>query len=208
MKKIKKKIMIVDYKLNNLFSIKNALDFLGYEAFISSDPDLLKKTDFVVLPGIGSFPEGMKKLHKLNLVNPLKNFISSGKKFMGICLGFQMLFQESSEFVNTKGLGVIKGKVKKLNGNKKFLRIPHIGWNKIEIMNNYKREVSFQKKYFYFVHSFYAIPNNKNEIFSLTKYENIKFCSSIKKNNIFACQFHPEKSGIAGLKLIKSFFGN
>jgi len=200
--------MIVDYKLNNLFSIKNALDFLGYEAFISSDPDLLKKTDFVVLPGIGSFPEGMKKLHKLNLVNPLKNFISSGKKFMGICLGFQMLFQESSEFVNTKGLGVIKGKVKKLNGNKKFLRIPHIGWNKIEIMNNYKREVSFQKKYFYFVHSFYAIPNNKNEIFSLTKYENIKFCSSIKKNNIFACQFHPEKSGIAGLKLIKSFFGN
>ena len=208
MKKIKKKIMIVDYKLNNLFSIKNALDFLGYEAFISSDPDLLKKTDFVVLPGIGSFPEGMKKLHKLNLVNPLKNFISSGKKFMGICLGFQMLFQESSEFVNTKGLGVIKGKVKKLNGNKKFLRIPHIGWNKIEIMNNYKREVSFQKKYFYFVHSFYAIPNNKNEIFSLTKYENIKFCSSIKKNNIFACQFHPETSGIAGLKLIKSFFGN
>ncbi len=208
MKKIKKKIMIVDYKLNNLFSIKNALDFLGYEAFISSDPDLLKKTDFVVLPGIGSFPEGMKKLHKLDLVNPLKNFISSGKKFMGICLGFQMLFQESSEFGKTKGLGVIKGKVKKLNGNKKFLRIPHIGWNKIEIMNNFKREVSFQKKYFYFVHSFYAIPNNKNEIFSLTKYENIKFCSSIKKNNIFACQFHPEKSGAAGLKLIKSFFGN
>jgi imidazole glycerol-phosphate synthase subunit HisH len=206
--KRKKRILVIDYKLNNLFSIKNALDYLGYDPIISSESKMIEKVDYVVLPGIGAFPQGMKKLKSLNLVDPLKKFINSGKKFLGICLGFQMLFEQSYEFKKTRGLGIIKGSVEKLSKKKNFLRIPHIGWNKVIMKKNQNAKILNENNYFYFVHSYIAVPKKKNEIYTFTKYQNHKFCSSIKKNNIFACQFHPEKSGKAGLSLIKNFFDN
>jgi glutamine amidotransferase len=203
------KVVIVDYKLGNLFSIEHALAIIGLNSEISSNPHQILSADALVLPGVGSFKEAMNSLKQLDLINPLKDYIDTGKPLLGICLGFQLLFSESEEFGHHQGLDVIQGTIKKFESTDK-LKVPHIGWNKLTISN----EESWKKSPFvelkdssmvYFVHSYYASVSNKEYILSNTTYDTLTFPSSIIKDNIFATQFHPEKSQTNGLVLLNNF---
>jgi glutamine amidotransferase len=207
-------IAVIDYKMSNMFSIKNALDVLGYNSQITSKSREILKADGAVLPGVGSFPDAMQHLHDLELINVIKEFISSGKPFMGICLGLQLLFSKSEEFHDCEGINIIDGKVESFSKYLSTQRIPHVGWNTVinhnpqnnnsSALNN---KIQFcDNQYYYFVHSFFVKPDNKDHVFTKTCYVNFEFCSSVVVNNIFACQFHPEKSGVRGLKILKNFF--
>ena len=207
-------ISIIDYKMSNMFSIKNALDSLGYSSEITSNEKKILSSDGSVLPGVGSFPEAMNHLHKLNLVEVIKEFVISGKPFMGICLGLQLLFNRSEEFESYKGLGIIDGTVEGLSKYPTIDRVPHVGWNTVKINSLTKQNLSYRSskirldnnEYYYFVHSYFVNPENKDDIFTTTKYGEIEFCSSIARDNVFASQFHPEKSGAKGIKLLREFF--
>lgn len=203
------KIAIVDYKLSNLFSVQHACEYVGLKAQITSDPREVKNADAVILPGVGAFGDAMENLRKLKLVEPLISHIKQGKPFMGVCLGLQLLFEESQEFGSHKGLGVLKGTVvkfpEKIKDNKQ-IRIPHIGWDKIEIK---KPDLHFSGmksgEFMYFVHSYFVIPSDHDIIATTTNYEGIEFVSGVSKDNIFAVQFHPEKSGPRGPTLYSNF---
>ena len=207
------KIAVIDYKMSNMFSINNALISLGFRSKITSDPNAILRADGAVLPGVGSFPEAMRHLNDLQLNDVIKDFIISGKPFMGICLGLQLLFSESDEFESCKGLGIIDGTV---IGFSKYINsepIPHIGWNTVYSPNLVKSNINYASKigiaennYYYFVHSFFVQPKQKNNILTVTRYGDYEFCSSILKGNVFACQFHPEKSGPRGLNIFRNFF--
>lgn len=208
---MKKNIIIIDYHLGNLYSVKNAFKKLNLDISISSNEDKIQNADALILPGVGAFKEAMTNLEKYNLINVIKNFIISGKPFMGVCLGLQLLFEESNEFENSKGLGIIKGKVSKLTFDSvNNIKIPHIGWNSI-----YKRNINDWNNTplqdlkngtdMYFVHSYHVKPLDESIISSYTNYNDLIFASSIKKDNIFACQFHPEKSAKEGLDIYSNW---
>lgn len=208
---MRKNIVIVDYGLGNLFSIEQACKHLGYSTTLSSDPSIILGASNLILPGVGSFEIAMKQLIAFNLIETLTTFVKTGKPIMGVCLGMQLLFDESNEFGKHNGLGFIKGKVIKfppIVKNQK-IRIPHIGWNKI-----YKSELDWtntplvninNESLMYFVHSYYVQPELNENILTRTNYEGFEFCSSIKKDNIFGFQFHPEKSGKDGLMIYDNF---
>ena len=207
------KIAVIDYQMSNMFSIKNALTALGFDVEITSDYSTIISCDGAILPGVGSFPEAMKHIKELNLEASITDFIASGKPFLGICLGFHLLFDKSNEIEDTFGLGIIPGEVKRLSMLNEEIRIPHVGWNKIQkkqilnIKNNFDPFKKLnEQEYFYFIHSFYVEPEDNNDIYSTTEYGGINFCSSILKENIFACQFHPEKSGIKGANVLSEIF--
>ncbi len=196
------KVGIIDYKLNNLFSIYNALRKIGYKTnIIDLNVRNYKTYDLVVLPGVGSYSHAMDYIKKFNIDKKIYDFISKKESLLfGICLGMQLLFEESSEFKNTKGLGIISGFVENLKNDKKT-PVPHIGWNNlINLRNN---DLRIKKKNFYFIHSLYCKPKDKKVILTETKYGKNNFCSSIYHKNIFATQFHPEKSGHNGIELLK-----
>ena len=204
------KIVIVDYGIGNVKSIINAFENQGERIFLSRDRDIILGADGIILPGVGAFSHGMNNLNKYGLVTILKDYVKTGKPLLGICLGMQMLLEESEEFGNTKGIGLIKGKVIKFpleQTNK--VKLPHISWNEIQPKKiNWKNTILDnidENSDMYFVHTFIAEPDNENEILSVTKYHNQVFCSSIKKENIYGCQFHPEKSSKKGLSIIKNF---
>ncbi len=162
---------------------------------------------------MGSFHEAMKNINKLDLAGPIREFVFSGKPFMGICLGLQLLLNESEEFGYTDGLGIVEGKVENFAKHKSVRIVPHIGWNCVRMEEKIKKTIGIdlQKElengeYFYFVHSYYVIPANKSDICTITEYSGIEFCSSVFRDNILACQFHPEKSGKKGLKILENFF--
>ncbi len=184
-------IAIIDYGAGNIMSVKKALDYLGVQSRISSNPKDILTADRVILPGVGNFGDCMKNLQKRNLIEPIKEFINSGKPFFGICVGIQLLFESSEEAPDIKGLGIIKGKCVKFRQGK----VPQIGWNNIT-------SKTIGNGYVYFVNSYYAIPDDKNIIESIGDYYN-EYVAAIKKDNIFATQFHPEKSGEFGLKILK-----
>lgn len=205
-----KNIIIVDYQLGNLFSVKHALINIGLNARISSVASDIEKADAVVLPGVGAFQDAMRNLNEHDLIVPIRDFIKTGKPFMGVCLGLQLLFTESEEFGSGRGLDIISGVVKKFpssaaNGN--LIKVPQIAWNKIFQYPAGWMDSPLQDMetgtFMYFVHSFYILPQNELFNLSWTQYCDMKYPSSIKKNNIFACQFHPEKSAIDGLKIYK-----
>ena len=189
-------IAIVDYGAGNLKSVKNALDYLNVDSIITDDPKNIKKADRLILPGDGSFGYMIENLEKKDLVNPIKNFIKSGKPFLGICLGLQGLFEESEESPKVKGLSIFKGKVLKFRKGK----VPQIGWNKIFP----KQKNIFKEDFMYFVNSYYVVPKDNSITATITDY-NGNFVSAIESNNITAMQFHPEKSGKAGIELLKSW---
>ena len=204
------KIVIIDYGIGNVKSIMNAFKKNNITPVLSNQASEIMSADGVILPGVGAFARGMNNLNKLNLVSILRKYTDTGKPFMGICLGMQMLLDESEEFGNTKGLGVISGKVIKLpTQNNQHEKLPHVSWNEIEKKNiewdNTILDKIERKTNAYFVHSFVADPINKDEILSTTEYSDYRFCSSIKKGNIYGCQFHPEKSGKSGLKILNNF---
>ena len=207
------KIAVIDYQLSNMFSIKNALSILGFEVEITSDYSTILSCDGAILPGVGSFPEAINNIKELNLDDAIKDFIASGKTFVGICLGFQLLFDKSDEIEDTFGLGILPGEVKSFSALNDRIRVPHVGWNNVKkkqmlnINNNLNPLKKFNdEEYFYFIHSCYVKPMDNNDIYTSTQYGGIDFCSSILKENIFACQFHPEKSGKKGIRILSEIF--
>jgi len=199
---MKPKIVIIDYGMGNLRSVQKAFEVSGVNPKVTSSRFDIGKADKIILPGVGAFSQAMHELKKNGLIEVLKDKICSGTPYLGLCLGLQILFS-SSEEGSAKGLGLLPGKVKKFNGNEK---VPHMGWNTLSLKKRncpLMKGVS-KKDFFYFVHSFYAVPEDKNTILSTTDY-GINFCSSIWQDNIFATQFHPEKSQQAGLRIIGNF---
>lgn len=209
-----KKIAIIDYQLGNLFSVQQTCLHLGYDAKVTSNPQDIIEADYAILPGVGAFRDSMKNMEKLDLIAPIREFIASGKPFMGVCLGLQLLFTESEEFGSSKGLNIIDGIVKRFsskNTEGNVLKVPQIAWNKIyepykNAWTNSPLSICQEGSYMYFVHSFYVKPTSDATILSTTNYGGYDYCSSIIKDNIFACQFHPEKSGETGLTIYKKFF--
>jgi glutamine amidotransferase len=214
------KITIVDYGLGNLFSVKQACLITGMHATITNNKKEIINSDAIILPGVGAFRDAIKNLRKLDLVEILRE-IALTKPFIGICLGMQLLMSESYEFGLYKGLDIIKGKVIRfenpVDNAGKLLKVPHIGWNRVN-----RNEYSINKnewrdsllkglkngEFMYFVHSFYVKPDDSSIILSMSNYGNIEFCSSIKHKNIFACQFHPERSSSNGLKIYQNLKNN
>lgn len=206
-----KKVTIVDYKCGNIFSLKNILNKFDYDTEITDDPDKISSASKVILPGVGAFPIGIQNLKKNNIDESLKDFLSKGKYLLGICLGMQLLLSKSDEFGENNGLDLIKGRVTKLDPSNEKIKVPHIGWSKAKIISNKSNlsENFFQNlkdnSYFYFIHSFKVETNNFSDTWAFTNYGANKFSSVIGKENIIGCQFHPEKSGFNGEKLIKNF---
>lgn len=213
MKKNKEYIAIVDYQLSNMFSVKHVFDFLGINAIITSDPAQVMEARAAVLPGVGAFGDAMVNLKKFGLDKSLIAFSGSGKPLLGVCLGLQLLFTKSHEFGEHKGLGLIEGDVAKfptINDRKELVRIPQIGWNNIErpktnTWKNTPLRTLKNNSFMYFVHSYFVRPTDKSVITSLTTYYGVSYCSSITKDNIFATQFHPEKSAKDGVAIYKNW---
>ena len=209
-------IAIIDYHMGNIFSLENLLNMLGYKTKVTSDRNQILSSDAAILPGIGGFPSAMKYIEELDLSETIKDYVDTGKPIMGICLGFQLLFDESEEMGKTFGLGVLPGKVESFTKYNPVLRVPHVGWNAVEKQTgfdfcdtvNFSTPLLDNEEYFYFLHSYIVNPCDKSIIFTETKYFDVAFCSSIIFENIFACQFHPEKSGVKGIKIFQNFFDN
>jgi glutamine amidotransferase len=199
-------IAIIDYGMGNLRSVQKGFERVGHEAVVTSDAKTILSAGKVVLPGVGAFPDCMRNLEQYNLIDAVHKTIKSGKPFLGICLGLQLLFTESEEFGISKGLDIIKGRVIRFKGPEfADLKIPHMGWNSISIQ---RRAPALQdvpdNSYVYFVHSYHVVPDDKSVIATTTPY-GIEFVSSIWRDNILAVQFHPEKSQALGLSILKRF---
>ena len=203
-------IAIVDYKMGNLASVRKALEYIHRECRITDDPDFIRNSDALILPGVGAYAPAMEALRAKGLDSVVKDFASSGKPVLGICLGMQLMLDESEEGAtesgNIKGLGLIPGSVKKFPSDKTVdqgLKVPQIGWNKLtDVTGSLLRE----EDYVYFVHSFYCDPKDPKDAAAYTTY-GIKYACALEKDNIFATQFHPEKSGEAGLQILERFSG-
>ena len=197
-------ITVVDYGMGNLRSVAKALEKVGLDIKVSSNPEDIKTSKAIVVPGVGAFGDAVHNLKRLNLFNEIKNHIEEGKPYLGICLGLQLLFEYGYEFGSHKGLGVFKGKVVRFE-EKEGYKIPHMGWNQIHKKKESKMFSGIDEgEFFYFVHSFYAIPEEEGIISSTTDYIT-DFCSAVEKDNVWAVQFHPEKSQKIGLKLLSNF---
>ncbi len=198
-------IAIIDYGVGNLFSLQSSFKFIGEEAVVTQDKKVIDKAERIILPGVGAFGDAIEKLNNSGMAEVLLKEVRKGKPVMGICLGMQLLFDESYEFGVHKGLGLIQGKIVPFEGRiDKNLRIPQIGWNSLKLYNNSPifKELS-DNDYVYFVHSYFAECDKKNVI--ATSDYGIEFTAAVQKDNVFGCQFHPEKSGEIGLKILKGF---
>ena len=203
------RVAIIDYQMNNLFSIEAACKYNKVKTIITSDHEEIMSSKFSILPGVGAFNAAMERIKILKLDKTIKKFIDTGRPFLGICLGFQLLFQESEEFGKTKGLDIMEGKIKKFNFKNQQFQIPYIGWNKIKKEKSWAKTIlkeSTENKLKYFIHSYYLpAEENKKIMIASSVYNNVKICSALKMENIYATQFHPEKSGKSGLNIIKNF---
>lgn len=207
-----RRIAIVDYGLGNLFSVEQACRAVGLSATTTSDRHAIQNADAVILPGVGAFGDAMDTLRRLDLIEVLRDTAATGKPMVGICLGVQLLMSVSYEFGRHEGLGLIPGEVipfvaPKEDGRR--LKVPHVGWNRV---NAYQAAAAERwagtpldtigdGEFMYFVHSYVVVPQDTSVILSTTRYGDVEFCSSVHLNNIFACQFHPERSGRPGLEI-------
>ncbi len=197
------KIVIVDYGSGNLRSVQKGFERAGYAAVVTSDPKVVSDASHLVVPGVGAFPECMKNLDALRLLKPITESIRAGKPYLGICLGLQILFTEGMEFGPHPGLDVIPGRVVRFPEDE--LKVPHMGWNQIRIEKKTPvLEGIPDGAYFYFVHSYHVAPERPDRVSTTTDY-GIRFPSSIAHENLFACQFHPEKSQKMGLRILANF---
>ena len=199
-------IAIVDYNMGNLASVQNAFAKLGEEAVVESDPLKFKEYDKLILPGVGAFGDAMEHLKERNMVDALKEFASSTKPMLGICLGMQLLFESSEEFGEHEGLGLIKGHVVRFD-NAKFsepLKVPHMGWNRMFTKEHPLFKSLDENHYLYFVHTYHVVCDDKNDIIGTTGY-GYEFTSAVAHNNIMGIQPHPEKSHTNGLKILQNF---
>ena len=201
--------VIVDFGLGNLYSVKHACEHVGIQATITNAKTTFERADVIILPGIGAFGDAIHTLTKLGLVPVLREAALSGKPLVGVCLGMQLLMTESHEFGRHPGLGLVEGQVVKFEGpveGNQRLKVPQVGWNRIQKKGNREWDDSplagvRDGEFMYFVHSYYVQPSDKSVVLATTLYGNIEFCSSLIVKNIFATQFHPERSGPRGLQI-------
>ena len=199
-------IAIVDYQMGNLRSVQKALGKVGHAAEVVSDPKVLAQADKLILPGVGGFRDAIHELTRLHQVAPIKDHIAAGKPFLGICLGLQLLFDVSYEDGEHEGLGILPGEVVRFNLPHEY-KVPHMGWNQARIVRRAPVLEGIEEgTYFYFVHSYYARPRDP-EVVSIEADYPDPFCAAVWRDNLFATQFHPEKSQANGLKLLRNFAG-
>lgn len=202
-------ITVIDYGMGNLRSVAKALELVGATVRVSGEAAAITTADAVVFPGVGSFGPAIANLEKNGLVDVIGSVVKKGKPFLGMCLGFQMLFSRSEEEGDHRGLGIIAGDVLKFDfkGNK-TLKVPHMGWNTVRISDTPAAKAMFSgiadNSYFYFVHSYYGKPADNSAVAGVTEY-GIPFCAAVATGSTWACQFHPEKSGAIGLQLLKNY---
>jgi glutamine amidotransferase len=197
-------IAIVDYQMGNLRSVQKAFERVGHAAAITADPRVLEQADHVVLPGVGAFADAIAEIRRRELIEPIRGAIASNKPFLGICLGLQMLFDVSYEDGEHEGLGVIPGEVRRFDVPAEY-KVPHMGWNHVAQRRSAPIfEGIADGSHFYFVHSYYVVPKDDRVIAGEASYPE-PFCAAIWRDNLFATQFHPEKSQAAGLQLLKNF---
>ncbi len=197
-------IAIIDYDAGNIKSVEKALDYLNQRAVVTNDSRIIKSADRVILPGVGSFGDAMKKLNEYGLADTIHEVIDMGKPFLGICLGLQLLFESSEESAGVNGLGILPGKIIRFPQDT-GLKIPQIGWNSIEIKPDSRLFKGVpNQSYVYFVHSYYLKADDESIVAATTEYA-AHVHASVEKDNVFACQFHPEKSSDVGLKILSNF---
>lgn len=197
-------IAIIDYDAGNIRSVEKAMAKLGQEVWITRDRERIMNADKVILPGVGSFGDAMAHLREYNLIEVIKDVVAEKKPFLGICLGLQLLYESSEETPGVEGLGILKGKILRIP-EQKDLKIPHMGWNSLHLQNDGRlfRGIE-QNPYVYFVHSYYLKAGEEETVKATTEYS-VNIHASVEKDNVFACQFHPEKSGDLGLQILKNF---
>ena len=204
-----KTIAVIDYGLGNLFSVKNALEKVGANVIITNEYELIRSSDAIILPGVGSFKQAMANILSQKIDRVIKEFNNENKPIFGVCLGFQLLFESSSEHDFTRGLGLLPGEVVSIRKFDNKLISPSIGWSKIILKNQNSDSIfrNLSSKYMYFVHSYFVSSTN-DYTSSYYEYGSLKIMSSVRKNNLYGTQFHPEKSGKQGLQVYKNFIDN
>lgn len=197
-------IGIIDYDAGNLKSVEKALVFLGQEVLVTREPQALEACDKVILPGVGAFGDAMANLKKFGLIEPIHTIVKNKTPFLGICLGLQLLFQSSEESPGVEGLGVLPGKILRIP-SQEGVKIPHMGWNSIAINPNSRLFRGIPDgSYVYFVHSYYLKADNEEDVAASVEYST-HIHAAVERDNVFACQFHPEKSSGIGLEILKNF---
>ena len=197
-------IAIIDYDAGNLKSVEKALTALGEMPVVSRDKEVLLSADKVILPGVGAFGDAMEKLHQYGLVDVIHQVVSKGTPFLGICLGLQLFFDSSEECEGVKGLSLLPGRIVRFP-DMQGLKVPHMGWNRLEIKPGARIFKGIDSgAYLYFVHSYYLEADREDHVAASAEY-GVRFGASVERGNLFACQFHPEKSSDTGLKIIKNF---
>lgn len=197
-------IAIIDYQMGNLRSVQKGFEKVGYQAEISSDPEVIRKADRVVLPGVGAFGDAIAELHRRNLVEVIREVAAKDRPLLGICLGLQLLFEVGFEGGRFEGLGILPGTVERFSLPPEW-KVPHMGWNQGKILGDYPafRDIA-NNSYFYFVHSYYVKPTDRSIVAIESDYGH-PFCAAVVRGNLVATQFHPEKSQENGLKILKNF---
>ena len=197
-------VAIIDYDAGNLRSVEKALEALGAETVVTRDPEVIAGSSRVILPGVGSFGDAMERLNQYGLPDVIRRTVSGNKPFLGICLGLQLLFEESEESPGVPGLGILKGKILKIPQTE-GLKIPHMGWNSLNLKPDSRLFARIRDQEFvYFVHSYYLKAQEESQVAATTWY-GTEIHAAVEAGNVFACQFHPEKSGDTGLRILKNF---
>ena len=209
------RVAIIDYEAGNLFSVQHACATVGLDPVITSDPAVIAASAAAILPGVGAFGEAMSHLTRLGLATPIADFVASGRPFLGICLGLQLLFSESEEFGRHAGLGLVPGKVVRFAATDPAgapVRVPHIGWNQIVPATTHRQGWAdtplrgiTEGEYLYFVHSYYVVPSHAEDVLCVARYGGREFCAGIQRGNLLALQFHPEKSAHQGLRIYRDW---
>ena len=197
-------VAIIDYDAGNIKSVQKAIESLGEEAIVTRDPEVILNAPRVILPGVGAFGDALEKLHNYGLVDVIHEVVKRNIPFLGICLGLQLLFERSDETPGVEGLGILKGEIKRIPDTE-GLKIPHIGWNSLKYPNSGRLyEGITEESYVYFVHSYYLEAKDEKMVVATTEY-GTTIHASVEQGNVFACQFHPEKSSSVGLKILDNF---
>lgn len=196
-------IAVIDYGMGNVTSVRNSFTHLGFETVLTSDISVLEKCSALVLPGVGAFGAAVDELNRKGLLGYLVQRKEKGTLILGICLGLQLFFQESQESPGHTGLGFLPGKVRRFSGNAK---VPHIGWNRVYLLKNDSLFHGITDgSHFYFAHSYYAVLEEREDILATCSYGDNRFPAAVRKNNLYGLQFHPEKSGDLGLRILRNF---